>query len=41
MRAAYPLVIPYLLLAFIPYFFLWYYFERVRGKNLSARSFPS
>lgn len=28
----------YILLAFIPYFFLWYYFERVRGKRLEARS---
>jgi hypothetical protein len=25
--------LPYLLLAFIPYFFLGYYFERVRGRR--------
>jgi len=24
---------PYVLLAFIPYFFLGYYFERVRGRS--------
>lgn len=27
---------PYLLLAFIPYFFLGYYFDRIRGKSLSV-----
>jgi hypothetical protein len=29
----------YLLLALIPYFFLGYYFERVRGRHLEAKSF--
>jgi hypothetical protein len=29
----------FMLLAFIPYFFLGYYFERVRGKNLDPKSF--
>ena len=27
---------PYILLAFLPYFSLGYYFERVRGKRLTA-----
>jgi hypothetical protein len=29
---------PYVLLAFVPYFFLGYYFERVRGKHIAAQS---
>jgi drug/metabolite transporter (DMT)-like permease len=28
--------LPYLLLAFVPYYFLGYYFDRVRGKKLRA-----
>ena len=28
----------YLLLAFVPYYFIGYYFERIRGRNLSYHS---
>lgn len=31
--------LPFMLLALIPYFFLGYYFERVRGKSLDSKSF--
>jgi hypothetical protein len=31
--------LPFVLLAFIPYYFLGYYFERVRGKHINAKSF--
>jgi hypothetical protein len=30
--------LPYILLAFIPFFFLGYYFERIRGKRLGNGS---
>jgi hypothetical protein len=30
--------LPYILLAFLPYFFLAYYFERVRGNRLASKA---
>ena len=31
--------LPYMLLAFVPYVFLGYYFDRVRGKKLESHTY--